>query len=463
MIEAFIGLLRRTSSRHSPAQIAWAVALGCACGLLPNSSLLFPASLVLLFFLPVHLPAATICLLLSSCLAWALQPFQEAAGLWLWNHTSIQGVIQRVDQYPIAPWLQLHHAVVLGSLATSISICIPLAWLTNRWMSGWTAVWLVNQRRQETMQTRAQQAAENWSVPHQPTVQPKPALIAPQVEPKPLATSLDHETGNSSFVKTDAISETIDSIHALEDLIERALEDHSAHLDTDAVLARATRAAALVDDILAAIDDDASQAKQENADAPRAQPVQDDNVPQVAKPISHQSHRGPIHSRRTDPSQSLTTTHLAVGDGPVPNDVANNSQEVAVTGYDSLPQSAPQSTTHQASSVGSRRDLPQTFRAFDTKISISRSAAASVKAADIEINSPKSSDSMSISSPIQERPVNPPAEIIAPAPPKKTLGAVAAQNTITKAHETATRNVEIRHEEALRHLLSHLRALKEKV
>jgi hypothetical protein len=428
-------------------------------------------------------------------MAWTLQPMQAAAGLWLWNNTSIHGGIQRIDQYPIAPWLQLHHAVVLGSLATSISICLPLAWLTGRWMTSWTAIWLVSQRRQETTQMRAQQAAENWNDPKQPTGQPKPALIAPLVEPRPLADSLVHETGESSFNKTDAISETIDSIHALEDLIQRALEDNSAHLDTDAVLARATRAAALVDDILAAIDDDASQAKHEDASDPVAQLVQDDNDPQIAKPISHQKQRGPIHSRRADPSQSLTSTHLPVENRLLPNDAAkesiqfqtstaqaittndsedsvnqdacdneaDNKQEVVATSEDSLPESAPQTMKPKANSIGMRRDLPQTFRAFDTKISISRSAAASVTAADVEINSPKSSDSMSISSPIQERPVSPPAAIIAPAPPKKTLGAVAAQSTITKAHETATRNVEIRHEEALRHLLSHLRALKEKV
>ena len=45
--------------------------------------------------------------------------------------------------------------------------------------------------------------------------------------------------------------------------------------------------------------------------------------------------------------------------------------------------------------------------------------------------------------------------------PKPKLGTIGEHDSVSQAHETATRNVEIRHEEALRHLLSHLRSIQD--
>lgn len=476
MIETFIGMLRRTSSRHRPSQIAWAVALGCACGLLPKLSLLFPLTLALIYLLPIHLPVAAVSILLSSTLSPVLQPLQESAGYWLWHNTSIHNTIAHIDHYPIAPWLMLHNTLVLGALIISAALCLPLAWLTKRWISNWTTIWLVNQSRLDALQMRSQETTETLIGTQQVSHQQRPKLVAPQVEPSPLADSLKATSAPQHIINPNVISDTVDSIHALEDLIQRALEDHSSQLDSDAVLARATRAAELVDEILTAIDQE----------TPQPEPDDSSNLEAMAKnsmlagptePFESASViQRPVRNHRLDSKQASVASHLKVENKTQPDNLEalpkTDALEIANDGKSvDKPMIVPTAESQVTNQLqpepdapqGVRYDLPQTFHSFDTKISISRTVLSGVPVTDRESNSPKSSEAMSISSPIQERSASQPVTIVAPTPPKKTLGAVAAQPSITMAHETATRNVEIRHEEALRHLLSHLRALKEKV
>ncbi|MBX3420243.1 MAG: hypothetical protein KF752_01675 [Pirellulaceae bacterium] len=442
--EALVALLQRTSSHHRPRQVALAAALGCACGLLPKSGLLFPLGLCVLFCLPIHATVCVVGVFITSVIAAWLQPWQGQIGHMLMQTVLISRWVQQLDGLPLIPWLRLHHTVTSGALAISAVAMPPIYWMVQRWMIQLQAIELA---KQFEMQRRSQ--PQPTPRPIQPQVQLqlvapgadsslpvrvaasqdaqlRPPQIAPDVSPRPLAAGL-----NTQVQPAPAAAPTIDSIQALEELLEQALSEHSSSLGTDAVLARATRAAQLIDEILAIYDDETASTSPSADQAACAQ---------------------------SEPEQAVPPQSTTLSSAPADRSQLDNSNAATPPSVDEVNQ---RFSTWQPRAPGSLA-----FEAYDTKISFlhrtdhrgAASAAPNVQPHLETVSIPTSmTTNQSVSSPTAHVPV------IVPPAPKRAIGTVTTQSSVSAAHEVATRNVEIRHEEALRHLLNHLQTLKEKV
>lgn len=376
-----IDWLRKLSTCSQPWQIAAAVVLGCACGFLPKANLLFPLSLALIYLLPIHLPVAAFMICVCSLVAPFIHPMHGTLGAWLFQFEFIVQTVTRLDRIALLPWLRLHNTVVAGSVLASTALATPFYLLLHRVLLIHHTSWMANRIRHEQKLATAwkPEAVNSMNVPVESLKESRlaslrPRVVEPHVEPKPLAVAYNQGLVRSS-TRTESQAQlakpataSIDSVHALETLLEQTAADQAEKIDTESILARASRAAELVDDIVQALESELIQ--------------------------------------RVD-------------------------------------------TDHQT----------ETYHSHDTTISISRSSGAS------KIKEPlEAVQSTNTFLPVKESMILAShSPLVSPPTPKHRLGTIGESDTVTQAHETATRNVEIRHEEALRHLLKHLRSLHDEV
>lgn len=490
MGQTLIGLLQKTSSHNRPRQIAWAIVWGCVCGLLPKSSLLFPLALMVSALLPLHLVAAMVCMLITSCFSPLLHPMLGNLGHWLFGSLGFIQVVQKLESYPLVPWMKLHNTVVMGALFLAFVAFMPAYWLVHQLIVPIYASWLKLQ-----LEIRSEYQVEFEPIPetiknpgsstltHAATamkssqtvvdsapspmalasntihsnVQPvpqRPPIVAPDVAPRPLAAALDQfdasmsslsstsQTGDSQQVQ-GCLTDIIDSIHSLENLLEQAGIDTANPLDAQAVLARATRATELVDDILNsldAIDSEATTSENSATDRPTLIDAKEqvDDTPTT-----------PLRSMRSGV------------DGPTK---ASSATESTMSPGAEAPQSAPTLAIwiDPTALPRVRVDAAQIYKSHDTKISIYRRARTGETTVSTSDNKPQlEKDSMSTASETTDQQAN--LAVVVPPQSSNPSTRHSASGQSTDANAVIRKHDNMRHEEALRHLLDHLRALKEKV
>lgn len=408
MSETLIGLLHKSSNHCRPSQVAWAVVLGCFCGLLPKTSLLFPACFLVTFLLPIHFVTACVSMLVAGCCNPLLHPLLGNLGHWMFQGEFTRQWVNRLDSIPLVPWFKLHNTVVMGAISLWAVLAGPFFWLVRQALLRPYAIWLSVQHQRQ-LHSSIQLCSKSapliaLSIESTQKTVNNPPLISPHVEPQPLSASFNKiEAAVSSLSSTClnsrsteladlSLAEAIDSIHALEDLLEKVNSEEGRQVDVNAVLNRATKASELVDEILQSLDS-----------------VVDTSITKLPR-----------------------TSALAA---------PNNS----ISGQPRL---------------NLRVDAPQTFLSHDTKISIYRRArTGETLVSGMEQNTPLEKDSM----PTAVDQTEGQAELRSDQPPPASISTTHMNTTASSSTETVRIGIQTRHEEALRYLLSHLRALKEKV
>lgn len=472
MGQMLIGLLQKTSSHNRPRQIAWAIVWGCVCGVLPKSSLLFPLALMVSVLLPLHLVAAMVCMLITSCFCPLLHPALGNVGHWMFGSAGFAPLVQKLESYPLVPWMKLHNTVVMGALFSSFVAFMPAYWLVHQIIAPLYAGWLKLQleiRSEDQVQFEPIPETTKTPITSTPnhvataakssqtvadSAPPRPPVVAPDVAPRPLAAALDQFDASMSSLSSTSqkgdsqqvqgcLTDIIDSIHALENLLEQAGIDTANPLDAQAVLARATRATELVDDILNsldAIDSEATTSENSATDRPTLIDAQEqvDDTPTTAL----RSMRSGVDSP-TKPSSPTEPTLSPVADAP-------QSAPTLAIWID--PTALPRV----------RVDTAQIYQSHDTKISIYRRARTGETTVSTSDKKPQlEKDSMSTASETTDQQAN----LAVVVPPKSSNPSTrqSASGQTTEANAVIRKHDNMRHEEALRHLLDHLRALKEKV
>lgn len=504
MGQTLIGLLQKTSSHNRPRQIAWAIAWGCVCGLIPKSSLLFPLALMVSVLLPLHLVAAMVCMLITSCFSPLLHPTLGNLGHWMFGSLGFVPVVQKLESYPLVPWMKLHNTVVMGALFLSFVAFMPAYWLVHQLIAPLYERWLKLQleiRSEDQVQFEPIPETIKSPVSSTPThvaaavksshtvvdsapspmamaantlhnvqaVPQRPPIVAPEVAPRPLAAALDQfdasmsslsstsQSGDSQRVE-GSLAEVIDSIHALENLLEQAGLDSEDSINAQDVLARANRATELVDDILNALDafDSATTTSDDSATV-----IDHTTLFDTQEQVEEKSGiaKDPT-PKTTTPATPLRSMRSGV-DGP--------TGPTLPTGPTSSPMAdAPQSAPTIAIWIDPtalprvRVDAAQVYQSHDTKISIYRRARTGETTVSTSDNKPQlEKDSMSTASETTDQQANlavvVPPQSSNPSTRHSASGQSAEANAVIRKHDN------MRHEEALRHLLDHLRALKEKV
>jgi uncharacterized protein (TIGR03546 family) len=422
MSETMIGLLHKSSSHNRPSQIAWAVVWGCVCGLMPKTSLMFPICLLASFVLPIHFVAACVCTIATSCLTPILHPILGNLGHWVFQSERVLQLVHRIDNIPLVPWLKLHNTVVIGATAVCLCLAFPLQWIVKQILVRPYVAWLqAEHHRQLTESLRVESERKQTVVVElDDSAFNKPPQVAPQVEPRPLAASISL----AGEPNASSLNEAIDSIHALEDLLEKVSLDTDGKYDASSVLARATKATELIDEILFSID---------SLESPSSKALTSNTAENIQ-----------------------VVEEIAVTD--------NRDSADSLTGVDSEV-SAQATSDAPSESFGAmalvRIDAPQTFQLHDTKISIYRRARTGET---VVSGSGQGTQSEKEPMPANDTSTDQAnlAVVEPPQPSNSTIRSVSNAGTSNNSNSVRA-DVESRHEEALRHLLSHLRALKEKV
>ncbi len=491
MGQTLIGLLQKTSNHNRPRQIAWAIVWGCVCGLIPKSSLLFPLALMVSVLLPLHLVAAMVCMLITSCISPLLHPTLGNVGHWMFGSLGFAPIVQKLESYPLIPWMKLHNTVVMGALLLSLVAFMPAYWMVLQIIAPLYARWLklqpevqsedavqfelipeatnspaISSSKQVATALKLQQTAVDSSTsPTTLTPDPihynveavpqRPPVVAPDVAPRPLAAALDQfdasvsslsstsQTGDSKQVH-GCLTDVIDSIHALEDLLEQAGFDTANPLDAQAVLARATRATELVDDILNSLDAIDSEAA--------------NTATTTAAPSTQST---PLRSMRRG-VDSPTDQSTGTGQTAPPGTTASPGP-TAPPAVDARQASPTVTIWLDPSALPKVRvDAPQIYQSHDTKISIYRRArTGETTVSTSDTKTPSEKDSMSTASETTDQQAN----LAVVVPPQSSIPSTRHSGSVQTAEANAAirKHDNTRHEEALRHLLDHLRALKEKV
>jgi uncharacterized protein (TIGR03546 family) len=254
MREALIRLLTSTSSRHRPWQISAAVAVGVMGAVLPKSSLLFYAVLVVVYCLPVHLPLALMTMLALSPLASWFHPQIGQLGVHALVHTSWSQFWLRLDAYPLIPWLGLHNSLVNGASLVGLTLTLPTYAATRLAM-----VWLILDSKTEMMvEAKVEEMDEEMSMAQAEvmmeaatSVLPRAGVGGPHIK--------SQDTPQTPVTTLSQIERILASYDALEDNgIDGSKHDAAAAAtsvaDADQVIRRAALMVSAVDDILSVLD-----------------------------------------------------------------------------------------------------------------------------------------------------------------------------------------------------------------
>ena len=119
-------LAKALAAEDSPRRMSAGFALGMLAGLVPKSSLLSQAALILLALLNVNLAAGYAAAALFSLLSPALDPLTHRLGLSLLDAQALRPLWSSLYDAPILPWTRFNNTVVLGSFLLGLALLFPV-------------------------------------------------------------------------------------------------------------------------------------------------------------------------------------------------------------------------------------------------------------------------------------------------------------------------------------------------
>ena len=179
------------SQYRSPAQIAWAIAIGIVLGLIPKDNLVVIALVTMIACLRINqLVACSTAIALSFASVW-FTPITAAVGSTLLEQPMIARAIGSLYQYPVLPWACLENILVLGGIGVgtltflpSYAICFWLFSKANRKLESIALEQVAN----DAIQYRKSVAEQSK------TRQEKPVPVLKVVSEDELATDSDMST-----------------------------------------------------------------------------------------------------------------------------------------------------------------------------------------------------------------------------------------------------------------------------
>ncbi len=119
-------LIKALNSETDPAQISLGLCFGLVAGLTPILSLHNTVVLLLVLLLRVNVSAFIASTLLSSGVAWAIDPYLSRIGLAVLQAGALEGLWTSFYNMTIFRLERFNNSIVMGSLVTSLALFIPL-------------------------------------------------------------------------------------------------------------------------------------------------------------------------------------------------------------------------------------------------------------------------------------------------------------------------------------------------
>ncbi len=110
---------------ESPRRLAAAVALGVLLGLVPKGNLIAVAVTVVILGSTANAGVAFLTATATSFAAVLVDPLSHRIGLSILTHESLYPCWQTLYQWPVVPWTNFNHTVVLGGLIVGLVLFYP--------------------------------------------------------------------------------------------------------------------------------------------------------------------------------------------------------------------------------------------------------------------------------------------------------------------------------------------------
>jgi uncharacterized protein (TIGR03546 family) len=109
----------------NPRGLAWAFALGVLLGLMPKGNLIAAVIVVVILGSKVNGGIAMITAALVSFTALIIDPLLHQIGLTVLTHQSLYPIWHKLYQWPLAPWSNFNHTLVMGGLVLGLILLYP--------------------------------------------------------------------------------------------------------------------------------------------------------------------------------------------------------------------------------------------------------------------------------------------------------------------------------------------------
>lgn len=126
MLKWISGFFRELNANSNPAEIAHALALGVLLGLMPKTNALWYMIFVFFLFVRLHKPTYCISLLVVSYFAWMLDPTFASIGYSILTYKPFENFFAHLIDIPFVGFTKFNNTIVMGSLAFSIALYIPV-------------------------------------------------------------------------------------------------------------------------------------------------------------------------------------------------------------------------------------------------------------------------------------------------------------------------------------------------
>lgn len=127
------GLLKTLNADTSPEEISTGIVLGTTIGLIPKGNLTALALAIIVWTFRVNVGMAGAAILLASFVSLFTDPFTERLGYWLLSDVKpLQGLWPALYNTPIVPFTAFNQTLLMGNLAFSLLIAIPLFFVARR-------------------------------------------------------------------------------------------------------------------------------------------------------------------------------------------------------------------------------------------------------------------------------------------------------------------------------------------
>lgn len=131
-IQQILKLLELLHKETGETQLAAGFTLGMFMGFTPLSSLFWAVYVLLLILLRFNFGAAFFAYALFKILSFALDPLFHRLGDALLSAPALHGLWTWAFYVPLVPFTRFNNTIVLGSVVTSLILCVPFFFL-SRW------------------------------------------------------------------------------------------------------------------------------------------------------------------------------------------------------------------------------------------------------------------------------------------------------------------------------------------
>ncbi len=125
MLQTLSSFFRPVFAERNPHQLALAIALGAALGLVPKLNLIAVVWLLLLFMLRVNLLVGLISAGAASMASVALDPYLHRLGDFLLSSELLSPLFVSVYRLPLGAWTSINNTVVVGATVIGLLQIIP--------------------------------------------------------------------------------------------------------------------------------------------------------------------------------------------------------------------------------------------------------------------------------------------------------------------------------------------------